>query len=170
MRPHDLVLDGPHQPLIHAVLSGDGPLRADGSTNFQNLRVGQLGIAIGGAFQTRGSPFGNFVCNVVVIGSKEEMILIDASPIVASVENLLAIWNWTDQHLPHQPMRERQLSIPDLTVSSGVDRCCPLVAASAIVKCGRDFVYLGPKATIEVFRDHLKPPLSAPLGAYSLPG
>jgi hypothetical protein len=112
------------------------------------LRVSQLGIAIVGAPQTGLPCFGNFIGHVVVIGSKEEMLWIDASPIVAPMQDLRAVWDWSTGHFPHQSMCQCQFSIPYLAVSRGIDRCRPLMATTAVAKCGRDLVDLGPKATL----------------------
>jgi hypothetical protein len=91
MFPVPAVPNGMDSSLADAISSGKIRSGDAGSiSNFQNVSLCKKGSAMSSALQSMLATFGNFICGIVCIRSKEKMPRVDAEPVVTVVADMEA--------------------------------------------------------------------------------
>lgn len=127
--PESPALNRPDVDRVDAVEAGQNPryhLPAEVAQHGDGLQVELAWAHV--------TPLPMHVSDVVELGSKEEVIDVDAAGNIALMENAEPFWNWSALQLPGDPVREK-VAAPlaarsDLSVAVGVDRSRPEVAPS----------------------------------------
>jgi hypothetical protein len=103
------------------------------ASDLPNIIFGQTSATI--ALAKGVATFPDLVIDIVLIGSKERMIQGDASWVVATVQNHVALWYRATVQLKPEACKASGLAIDtDLAVAVLVERACPFGATRRLIQ------------------------------------